>query len=86
MTTSPSRGFGHDDSGLPSSPGRPGDASATGAPRPDGATLRLALGGLLVLLGASAIVTRLVPAVAEVTWPLTLIVIGLTIVLAGARR
>lgn len=63
----------------------PGDAT-TAAPHPDGATLRLALGGLLVLLGASALVTRLVPAVAEVTWPLALIVIGLTIVLAGARR
>lgn len=64
----------------------PGGEAPPAAHRPDSTTTQLVLGGLLVLVGAVALATRLVPAIAHVTWPLAFVVIGLALVLAGARR
>lgn len=60
-----------------------GDHAVTG---PDAGTLRLALGGLLVLVGLVTALDLAVPAVGRLLWPIALIVLGLTIVLTGARR
>ncbi len=70
---------------IPEEP-RGGDADSMTAPPTDPTALRLALGGLLVVLGGAILVARLVPGISQLTWPLALIVIGCTIILAGARR
>ena len=62
-----------------------GELPAT-APPPDPMTLRLALGGLLVVLGGATLVARVVPGISHLLWPVALVVIGCTIILAGARR
>jgi phage shock protein C len=64
------------------------DVAGTGRPvtGPDATTLRYALGALLVLVGLLTALDRLVPAVGHLLWPMALIVLGVTIVLTGARR
>lgn len=53
---------------------------------PDATTLRYALGALLVLVGVVTALDLALPAVGRLLWPVALIVLGVTIVLTGARR
>lgn len=53
---------------------------------PDAGTLRLALGALLVLVGLVTALDLVLPAVGWLLWPIALIVLGVTIILTGARR
>lgn len=55
-------------------------------PPPDGATLRLAAGATLVLLGLWWLLGLLVPTLGRVALPVVLIGIGIVIATAGARR
>lgn len=64
----------------------PGDATGHPVTGPDATTLRYALGALLVLVGLVTALDLALPAVGRLLWPLALIVLGVTIVLTGARR
>lgn len=67
---------------------RPDDVAGSGhgVTAPDPTTLRYALGALLVLVGLVTALDLALPAVGRLLWPMALIILGVTIVLTGARR
>lgn len=56
------------------------------APRDSAATLQVAAGVVLVGVGASMLLDRLVPAAGRFVWPLVLVGLGLLLLGAGLRR
>lgn len=67
-------------------PEEPAGTTSPAHTAPDAATLRLAAGGFLVLMGLSWLLGALLPNLARYTWPVALIAVGSVILLAGARR
>lgn len=56
------------------------------APRAAGSTARVVAGAVLVGIGATMLLDRLVPSLGRYVWPLVLIALGLLVLGAGVRR